>query len=83
MDNTNHSPLFDYAVFNGERRPVDLAQVSIFNKAIFSSFGIYEAIKIDRGRPFYLMEHLRRLLDSAEMLDLELGGRERGAGAVV
>jgi branched-subunit amino acid aminotransferase/4-amino-4-deoxychorismate lyase len=65
--------IFDYAVVNGQCLPIDQAQISIFNKAVFSSFGVYESIKVDRGRPFYLEEHLRRLLKSAAMLEMNLG----------
>ena len=51
---------------------MDQVQIPIFNQALLSSFGVYEAVKVDQGRPFYLEEHLHRLLQSAEMLDLSL-----------
>jgi branched-subunit amino acid aminotransferase/4-amino-4-deoxychorismate lyase len=72
LDNVNDSPIFNFAIVNGERRPVDKALVSIFNKAIFASFGVYEAVKIRCGRPFYLEEHLHRLRQSADLIDLQL-----------
>ncbi len=65
--------IFDYAILNGKLLPVDRIQISLFDKAVFSSFGVYEAVKVDRGRPFHLEEHLRRLLKSAQMIELELG----------
>jgi len=65
--------IFDYAIFNGELAPLEQAQISIFNDALFASFGVYETVKIDRGRPFYLKEHLQRLHNSAAMIDLALG----------
>jgi branched-subunit amino acid aminotransferase/4-amino-4-deoxychorismate lyase len=65
--------IFDYAIVNGELIPVDQAKISIFNKALFSSFGVYETVKVDRGRPFHLEEHLQRLLKSAAILELDLG----------
>lgn len=65
--------IFDYAVVNGQLMPLEQAQISLFNKAYFSSFGVYESVKVDQGRPFYLEEHLRRLHKSAAMLELELG----------
>lgn len=65
--------IFDYAIFNGTLLPLAQAQISVFNQAFFSSFGVYETVKIDRGRPFYLEEHLHRLLQSAAMIDLDLG----------
>ncbi|NJN94709.1 MAG: hypothetical protein HC875_11755 [Anaerolineales bacterium] len=64
--------IFNYAIVNGQLMPLDQAQISLFNKAYFSSFGVYESIKVDQGRPFYLEEHLRRLHASAARLDLEL-----------
>lgn len=73
MENAKHSPIFEYAIVNGERLPVTEALVSIFNKAIFASFGVYETVKIEGGCPFYLEEHLHRLLQSAALIDLELG----------
>jgi len=64
--------IFDYAVFDGQLLPIDQAQISIFNPSLFSSFGIYETVKVDKGRSFYLDEHLHRLLQSAKMLDMDL-----------
>jgi D-amino acid aminotransferase len=64
--------IFDHAIVNGDLVPTTQARISIFNKAIFSSFGVYEAIKIDRGQGFYLEEHVRRLFQSANLLDLAL-----------
>ncbi len=73
MNENNRSQIFNYAILNGACIPQAQAQVSLFDQALLSSFGVYEAIKVDRGRPFYLEEHLRRLLKSAELLDLSLG----------
>lgn len=72
MNGHNRSSIFEYAILNGECIPAAQAQVSIFNQALLSSFGVYEAIKVERGRPFYLEGHLQRLLKSAQMLDLAL-----------
>ncbi len=66
------SEIFNYVVVNGEVMPAEAAQTWLFNPAYFYSFGIYETVKIDRGRPFYLREHLQRLLNSAGMIDLDL-----------
>lgn len=66
------STIFDYAILNGTCLPVDRLQIPIFNKAIFSGFGVYEAIKVDQGRSFYLEEHMHRLLQSAAMIELAL-----------
>lgn len=65
--------IFNYAILNGNLLPVEQAKISIFNEALFASFGIYETVTVDRGRPFYLEEHLHHLLNSAKTIDLELG----------
>lgn len=65
--------IFDFAILNGELLPVDQARIPISNKALFSSFGVYETVKVDQGCPFYLEEHLCRLLASADMIDMDLG----------
>jgi branched-subunit amino acid aminotransferase/4-amino-4-deoxychorismate lyase len=72
LDNADRSPLFEYAILNGQRCALKEAQISIFNQALLSSFGVYEAVKVESGRPFYLEEHLHRLLQSAAMLGLSL-----------
>lgn len=73
MTENNRTQIFNYAILNGACIPQAQAQVSLFDQALLSSFGVYEAIKVDQGRPFHLEEHLRRLLKSAELLDLSLG----------
>jgi branched-subunit amino acid aminotransferase/4-amino-4-deoxychorismate lyase len=77
----SHPSVFEYAVLNGQLMPLAEARISIFNPAYFASFGVYETVKVDQGRPFYLEEHLRRLLQSAAMIDLNLeAGVETLAG---
>ncbi len=66
------SKIFDYAILNGKLLSIDQPQISIFDDAMFSSFGVYETVKVDRGRPFYLKEHLRRLFKSARVIELKL-----------
>ena len=67
-----NSTIFNFVIFNGDCVPVHQANISVFNAAFFSSFGVYETVKVDRGRPFYLADHLQRLLQSAQMIDLDL-----------
>ncbi len=64
--------IFNYIIYNGNLIPAEQAQIFLFNMSYFSSFGVYETVKIDQGRPFYLEEHLHRLLKSAKMLDIDL-----------
>ncbi len=64
--------VFDYTVVDGKLVPFSQAQISIFDKAFWASYGVYESVKVDRGCPFYLEDHLQRLLKSAEVLELGL-----------
>lgn len=61
---------FEYVILNGRMRPSSEAQVSLFSPALFSSFGVYESIEVVEGVPFHLHDHLARLAESAEMIEL-------------
>ena len=63
---------FEHVILNGRLRPADEATVSLFSPALFSSFGVYESIEVAEGVPFHLKDHLARLADSAEMIELKL-----------
>ena len=49
-----------------------VAHISIFNPVIFGAFGVYESIQLYRGVIFRLDDHLQRLADSAEAIELAL-----------
>ncbi len=68
MDN---SPTL-YAMLNGELLPADRAGFHVANQSLVDSFGIYETVKLEGGRFFHLDWHLRRLGESAHILNLEL-----------
>jgi branched-subunit amino acid aminotransferase/4-amino-4-deoxychorismate lyase len=53
-------------------RPAGEAKVSLFSPALFSSFGVYESVEVVEGVPFHLRDHLLRLAESAEMIELVL-----------
>ena len=63
---------FPYALLNGELLPFERARLSLAHPVFLTSFGVYETIKVDRGRPFHLPEHLQRLQASARWLALPL-----------
>jgi branched-chain amino acid aminotransferase len=63
---------FEYVVLNGRMRPAIEAIVSLFSPALFSSFGVYESVEVVEGVPFHLRDHLSRLAESAEMIELSL-----------
>jgi branched-subunit amino acid aminotransferase/4-amino-4-deoxychorismate lyase len=66
------SKIFDYVVVNGERFLANKAQTSLFDQAFLASYGVYETAKIDRGRPFFLEDHLRRLLRSVQLIEINI-----------
>ena len=63
---------FEYVMLNGKMRPADEAKVSLFSPALFSSFGVYESVETVEAVPFHLRDHLSRLAESAEMIELSL-----------
>jgi len=63
---------FQYVILNGRMRPATEAKVSLFSPALFSSFGVYESVEVVESVPFHLQDHLSRLAESAEMIELKL-----------
>jgi branched-chain amino acid aminotransferase len=63
---------FEHVVLNGRIRPASQAKVSLFSPALFNSFGVYESVEVVDSVPFHLRDHLARLAESAEMIDLHL-----------
>ena len=63
---------FEHVVLNGRVRPASKAKVSLFSPALFNSFGVYESVEVVEGVPFHLRDHLSRLAESAEMIELGL-----------
>lgn len=70
---SHQSEIFNHVIIDGNCLAINQAQISFFHPVLFSSFGVYESIKVERGHPFYLTDHLHRLLQSARMIDLDLG----------
>jgi D-alanine transaminase len=55
---------------NGEYLPLAEARVSPLDRAFLFADGVYEVIPVNRGRPFRMREHLRRLDDSLRAIRL-------------
>ncbi|HEX7119238.1 MAG TPA: D-amino acid aminotransferase [Longimicrobiales bacterium] len=55
---------------NGEFVPQSEARVSVDDRAFLFSDGVYEVIRVYRGRPFLLPEHLCRLGGGVQALDI-------------
>ena len=57
---------------NGRLLRRDEAHISVFNQALFNSFGVYESIEVDAGVAFHLDDHLERLFHSARLIELPM-----------
>lgn len=55
---------------NGAWLPREEAQVSILDQGFLYGDGVYEVIRVYRGNPFHLPEHLERLKASAEAIGI-------------
>ncbi len=60
----------DFVSRNGEILPLDQAQIPLSNIQFTYGFGVYENIRVVRGRGIFLEEHLQRLLHSADTIGL-------------
>lgn len=58
------------AMVNGNLVPLSEAQISLTHPIFLTSFGVYEAIQVDRGQPFHLHDHFERLYNSASLLQM-------------
>lgn len=61
---------------NGEIIPIKEAQVSIFDRGIFYGDGLFETVRVYRGIPFLVNEHVERLTRGADLLGLKVPGRK-------
>lgn len=61
-------PLF----LNGEFLTIEQGRVSIEDRGFLFADGVYEAIRVYKGKPFTLREHLERFLQSAAGLEIPL-----------
>lgn len=57
---------------NGVLIPPGEASVSVFNPAIYGAYGVYESMQVAEGIVFEQDAHLRRLAQSAAILELPL-----------
>lgn len=62
---------FKYFSHNGELKSAKEAVISLSNIEYTYGFGVYETIRVTRGVPFFLTEHLERLMESADIIELE------------
>lgn len=58
---------------NGELMPRERAMVSVFDSGFMLGDGVWEGIRVHRGKPAFLDDHLRRLYEGAKGIDLDIG----------
>lgn len=68
---------------NGEFMPIEEARIPVLDRGFIFGDGVYEVIPVYSGHPFRLAEHLRRLQDSLDAIQLpNPHGADEWAGLV-
>lgn len=62
---------YKYFSQNGEVLPTDRATVSLGNVEYSYGFGVYETVRVSKGKLLFADEHCRRLISSARIIGLE------------
>jgi len=60
-----------YSIFNGKLIKTKKANISLLDKGYWFDFCVYSSLKVIAGKPFFLIYHIDRLFESAEMLGIE------------
>jgi branched-chain amino acid aminotransferase len=58
---------------NGEFYPRDEAKISVFDSGFLVGDGVWEGVRLHRGRFVFLETHLDRLYEGAKAIDLDIG----------
>jgi branched-chain amino acid aminotransferase len=58
---------------NGELRPRAQAVVSVFDSGFVLGDGVWEGLRVHRGHPVFLDQHLDRLYEGAKAIALDIG----------
>ncbi len=69
-DTRNADVLFNV---NGQLLPRDQAVVNVFDSGFMLGDGIWEGLRVHRGRIAFLEDHLTRLWEGAAALDIDIG----------
>lgn len=62
-----------YFSHNGKLLPIKKAKIALDNIEFNYGFGVYENLRVRKGRVFFVDEHIERLFNSAKMIELEHG----------
>ncbi len=57
---------------NGRFVSKEDALISAFDLSVLRGYGVFDYVQLYKGKPFYLLEHLKRLAWSADQVELEL-----------
>ncbi len=82
---TAHDPRNDHVLvyLNGELVPRDQARVSVLDAGFLLGDGVWESMRVRRGRPVFLDDHLDRLFEGLASLDLDPGLDRAGLAEAV
>src|ERR1700722_15124943 len=58
---------------NGDLFPRERAMVSVFDSGFILGDGVWEGLRVHRGRIAFLDMHLARLFEAAKAIDLDIG----------
>jgi branched-chain amino acid aminotransferase len=58
---------------NGELMPADEAKISVFDSGLNFADGVFEGIRVYSGRVFRLDQHIKRLFESANSFEINIG----------
>jgi branched-chain amino acid aminotransferase len=58
---------------NGELYPRERALISVFDSGFILGDGVWEGLRVHRGRIAFLDQHLARLYEAAKAIDLDVG----------
>jgi branched-chain amino acid aminotransferase len=58
---------------NGELLPRERALISVFDSGFILGDGVWEGLRVHRGRLAFLQMHLDRLFEAAKAIDLDIG----------
>jgi branched-chain amino acid aminotransferase len=62
---------YPYFSLNGEVKPAKEAVVPLDNVEYSYGYGVYEAVRLDKGNLYFAEDHCRRLMHSAQVIELE------------
>jgi len=80
-DDPRNRDIFIYV--NGELRPRAQAMVSVFDSGFILGDGVWEGLRVHRGRIAFLGAHLERLYEAAKAIDLDVGLDRAGLTAAL